>query len=40
MSIIQTYNDSLDMDNVMEYMIAGYFAKNQILNQTQENENE
>jgi len=40
MSIIQTYNDNLNIDNVMEYMVAGYFAKNQILNQTQENENE
>jgi CRISPR-associated protein Csh1 len=40
MSIIQTYKGSLNMDNVMEYMVAGYFAKNQILNQTQENENE
>lgn len=40
MSIIQTYKDSLNMDDVMEYMVAGYFAKNQILNQTQENENE
>lgn len=40
MSIIQTYKDSLNMDDVMEYVVAGYFAKNQILNQTQENENE
>ena len=40
MSIIQTYKDDLNMDEVMEYMIAGYFAKNQILNQTQENSNE
>ncbi|DAB31615.1 MAG TPA: hypothetical protein CFH79_08190 [Sulfurospirillum sp. UBA11407] len=40
MSIIQTYKDNLNMDDVMEYMVAGYFAKNQILNQTQENENE
>ncbi|XOB62068.1 hypothetical protein ACMC56_15940 [Campylobacterota bacterium DY0563] len=30
MSIIQTYQDTLDMDSVMEYMIAGYFADNQI----------
>lgn len=40
MSIIQTYKDNLNIDDVMEYMVAGYFAKNQILNQTQENENE
>jgi CRISPR-associated protein Csh1 len=40
MSIIQTYKDNLNIDDVMEYLVAGYFAKNQILNQTQENENE
>lgn len=40
MSIIQTYKDSLKIDDVMEYMVTGYFAKNQILNQTQETENE
>jgi len=40
MSIIQTYKDNLNIDDVMEYMVAGYFAKNQILNQTQEDDNE
>lgn len=43
MSIIQTYQDNLDMDSVMEYMIAGYFADNQIKyqnNQTKEKEDE
>ncbi|OHE10448.1 MAG: hypothetical protein A2513_06205 [Sulfurimonas sp. RIFOXYD12_FULL_33_39] len=40
MSIVQTYKDNLNIDDVMEYMVAGYFADNQILNQKQENENE
>lgn len=43
MSIILSYKDDLNMDSVMEYMMAGYFANNQIKyqnNQTQENENE
>jgi len=40
MCIIQSYKNELNMNDVMEYMIAGYFAKNQILNQTKENENE
>lgn len=40
MSIIQTYRDDLDMESVAEYMIAGYFADNQILNQTQEEDDE
>ncbi|MGE0052106.1 MAG: hypothetical protein AB7S49_11350 [Arcobacter sp.] len=43
MSMILSYKDNLEMDNVMEYMMAGYFADNQIKyqnNQTQENENE
>jgi CRISPR-associated protein Csh1 len=43
MSIILSYKDDLNMDNVMEYMMVGYFADNQIKyqnNQTQENENE
>lgn len=31
MSIIQTYKDGLRIEKVMEYMIAGYFAQNQIL---------
>jgi len=30
MSIIQTYKDDLNMDSMMEYMIVGYFATNQI----------
>lgn len=30
MCIIQTYSDKLVMDGVMEYMIAGYFADNQV----------
>jgi len=43
MSIILSYKDDLEMDDVVEYMMAGYFADNQIKyqnNQTQENENE
>lgn len=43
MSIIQTYKDDLDMDGVMEYMIVGYFAKNQIKyqdNTIEENDDE
>jgi CRISPR-associated protein Csh1 len=43
MSIILSYKDDLEMDDVMEYMMAGYFADNQIKyqnNQTQENKNE
>ena len=43
MSIILSYKDDLEMDDVMEYMMVGYFADNQIKyqnNQTQENENE
>ncbi len=43
MSIILSYKDDLEMDEVMEYMMVGYFADNQIKyqnNQTQENENE
>ncbi|MDY0322214.1 MAG: hypothetical protein RBR23_10805 [Arcobacteraceae bacterium] len=43
MSIILSYKDDLNMDSIMEYMMAGYFADNQIKyqnNQTQENENE
>jgi CRISPR-associated protein Csh1 len=43
MSVILSYKDDLEMDEVMEYMMAGYFANNQIKyqnNQTQENDNE
>lgn len=43
MSMILSYRDDLDMDSVMEYMMVGYFADNQIRyqnNQQQESENE
>ncbi len=30
MSIVMTYGDDLEIDSVMEYMIAGYFSNNQI----------
>jgi len=30
MSIIMTYRDDLEIEDVMEYMIAGYFSNNQI----------
>jgi len=43
MSIIMTYRDDLEMDDVMEYMIAGYFSDNQIQYQNNnigEDENE
>lgn len=43
MCIIQTYHDDLNIDSVMEYMVAGYFADNHIEyqnNQTQENTHE
>ncbi len=30
MSMIMTYRDDLELDGVMEYMIAGYFSDNQI----------
>lgn len=43
MSIIMTYRDDLKMDDVMEYMIAGYFSDNQIEYQNNnigEDENE
>lgn len=43
MCIIQTYQDDLIMDSVMEYMVAGYFAENHIEyqnNQIQENTHE
>lgn len=43
MSIVMTYRDDLEMESVMEYMIAGYFSGNQIKyqdNNLEENENE
>ena len=43
MSMMMTYRDNLELDDVMEYMIAGYFSDNQIKyqnNNTEENENE
>jgi len=42
MSIINSYRGDLEMDSVMEYMILGYFADNQIKysNIKEENENE
>lgn len=43
MSMIMTYRDDLEIEDVMEYMIAGYFSDNQIKyqnNNTEENENE
>ncbi|MEA3490536.1 MAG: hypothetical protein U9R27_01405 [Campylobacterota bacterium] len=43
MSMMMTYKDNLEMDNVIEYMIAGYFSDNQIKYQNNnigENENE
>ena len=30
MSMIMTYRDDLEIEEVMEYMIAGYFSDNQI----------
>ena len=43
MSIVMTYRDDLEMESVMEYMIAGYFSDNQIKyqnNTTEESEDE
>ncbi len=43
MSIVMSYRDDLEIADVMEYMIVGYFSDNQIKyqdNKIQENENE
>lgn len=43
MSMIMTYRDDLEIEDVMEYMIAGYFSDNQIKyqnNNTEESEDE
>ena len=42
MSMVMTYSDDVEIENIMEYMIAGYFSNNQLKYQDkiEENENE
>ena len=42
MSMVMTYRDDLEIEDIMEYMIAGYFSNNQLKYQDkiEENENE